>query len=71
MPDDERDSDLQRLRTKYLGLSGGQVFDPHFKDIASKTISADGRRKLPYSSTPPIARTPSARRRASMTSMWR
>ena len=49
MADDETESNLQRLRAKYAGLSGGHVFDPHFKDIASKTISADGRRKLPYS----------------------
>jgi guanidinopropionase len=49
MSDDETDTNLQRLRGKYVGLSGGHVFDPHFKEIAAKTISADGRRKLPYS----------------------
>jgi guanidinopropionase len=49
MADDDTESNLLRLRGKYAGLSGGHVFDPHFKDIAAKTISADGRRKLPYS----------------------
>ena len=49
MADDDTQSNLKRLQAKYAGLSGGHVFDPHFKDIASKTISADGRRKLPYS----------------------
>ena len=49
MADDGFESNLSRLRDKYAGLSGGHVFDPHFKEIAEKTISADGRRKLPYS----------------------
>ncbi len=43
------ESNLERLRAKYAGQSGGVVFDPHFREIASQTISADGRRKLPYS----------------------
>lgn len=49
MADDAFDANLKRIREKYEGLSGGQVFDPHFKEIAEKTISPDGRRRLPYS----------------------
>ncbi len=49
MAENDDAANLERLRAKYAGLTGGHVFDPHFKDIAAKTISADGRRKLPYS----------------------
>ncbi|MCB8875000.1 agmatinase [Acidisoma silvae] len=49
MADDSFDSNLSRLRDKYVGLGGGTVFDPHFQEIAAKTISPDGRRRLPYS----------------------
>lgn len=49
MADEDFTANLKRIRDKYEGLSGGQVFDPHFKEIAEKTISPDGRRRLPYS----------------------
>lgn len=49
MAEDAFSANLKRIQEKYAGLSGGQVFDPHFKAIAEQTISPDGRRRLPYS----------------------
>ncbi|GAB0114251.1 agmatinase [Acidisoma sp. C75] len=42
------EANLQRLRARYEGVSAGIVYDPHFKEVCSQIITADGARSLPY-----------------------
>ena len=41
-------SELERLRKKYGGAGGGDIFDPEFRRVAADQFKSD-RRKLPYS----------------------
>src|SRR3984885_2180575 len=38
---------LQRLRVRYLGAHGGEMYDPHFSAVAKKQFSGE-RRKWPF-----------------------
>ena len=41
------DAKLQRLRERYLGAHGGEMYDPHFSAIAKLQFSGE-RRKWPF-----------------------
>ena len=38
---------LQRLRARYLGAHGGEMYDPHFSAVAKQQFSGE-RRKWPF-----------------------
>lgn len=40
-------ADLERLRARYAGASGGHMYDPHFKAVADTMFQGD-RRKWPF-----------------------
>jgi guanidinopropionase len=39
---------LERLRQRYLGALGGQMYDPHFRAVAELQFSGGERRKWPF-----------------------
>ena len=45
---------LAKLREKYANAKGGDVFDPHFKEVAETQFSASGERKWPFSGVPTL-----------------
>ena len=42
------DAKLQKLRERYLDAPGGQMYDPHFKEVAELQFSGGDRRKWPF-----------------------
>lgn len=46
--------ELQRLRDKYEGTHGGDVFDPTFKKVADVLFKESDKRKFPYEGIPTI-----------------
>jgi agmatinase len=49
--------ELERLRTKYGSLSGGDIFDPEFRKVAD-TIFSNGTRLAPYAGMPTFLTAP-------------
>jgi len=49
---------LERLRRKYGGTHGGEVFDPEWRNVAQRVFGADGTRAKPYSGVPTFLAAP-------------
>jgi agmatinase len=49
--------ELERLRTKYGSLNGGDIFDPEFRKVAD-TIFSNGTRLAPYAGMPTFLTAP-------------
>jgi agmatinase len=41
-------ANLQRLRARYATAGGGEVFDPHFREVAASVFKEGDRRKWPF-----------------------
>ena len=52
--------ELERLRTKYGSLDGGEMFDPKFRHVADKIFS-NGTRLAPYSGIPTFSPRPTGK----------
>lgn len=52
------DNDLARLRAKYAGKHGGEVFDPEFRAIADGVFDSRGTRAAPYAGIPTLLSAP-------------
>ena len=52
------ESKLQALRAKFSGDQGGQMYDPHFKEIASHIFGDGGYRAAPYAGMPTFLDAP-------------
>lgn len=53
---------LQRLRDKYQGAMGDDVFDPEFRKVADLLFESSGNRALPYGGVPTLLDAPHAER---------
>ena len=51
---------LAKLREKYGNAKGGDMFDPHFKEVAETQFSASGERKWPFAGVPTFLDAPFA-----------
>jgi guanidinopropionase len=51
-------AELERLRAKYEGTHGGEVFDPHFRRVANRHFDRAGTRLAPYSGLPTFLALP-------------
>ena len=52
------DDDLTRLRAKYAGTHGGEVFDPAFRKVADRIFNTRGTRAAPYAGVPTLLSAP-------------
>lgn len=52
------EDNLLRLREKYSGRGGGEIFDPAFQKVAAHIFSKDGTRRTPYSGVPTFLSLP-------------
>ena len=50
--------DLDRLRKKYGGTHGGQIFDPDLRKVADGVFGRDGTRTKPYAGVPTLLAAP-------------
>ena len=50
--------ELERLRSKYADVHGGEVFDPEFRKVADRIFSARGTRAKPYAGVPTFLAAP-------------
>src|SRR5271156_3205322 len=48
---------LQRLRARYLGADGGEMYDPHFSAVAKQQFSGE-RRRGPFTDVAPLLGAP-------------
>jgi guanidinopropionase len=51
-------SNLDRLRRKYGGVHGGEVFDPELRKVADRIFDASGTRAKPYAGVPTFLAAP-------------
>lgn len=49
---------LERLRRKYDGTHGGEVFDPQFRKVAERIFDSSGTRTLPFAGIPTFLSLP-------------
>lgn len=49
---------LEALRKKYAAASGGDIFDPHFREVAQAQFTGSDRRKWPFAGIPTLLDAP-------------